>query len=69
MGRDLPGGVMTLRDGYLTISWDPLFHRVFRRIQTAMRQVARELDAGFTGSEQLVSGWSRCTSRRDTNGV
>jgi cholesterol oxidase len=57
MGRDLPGGVMTLRDGYLQISWNAHYSdRVFRRIQTAMRQVAEQLDGRFLqGPSSLLS--------------
>jgi cholesterol oxidase len=57
MGRDLPGGVMTLRDGYLQISWNAHYSsRVFRRIQTAMRQVAEQLDGRFLqGPSGLLS--------------
>jgi cholesterol oxidase len=57
MGRDLPGGRMTLRDGYLQISWNTQYsRRVFRRIQAAMRQVAEQLDGRFLqGPSSLLS--------------
>ncbi len=57
MGRDLPGGVMILRDGYLQISWNTHYsQRVFHRIQTAMREVAVQLDGRFLrGPSTLVS--------------
>jgi cholesterol oxidase len=48
MGRDIPDGVMRLRDGYLDIDWTVRTSRdYFRRVQRAMRAIAEALDARY----------------------
>ncbi|MFP5282083.1 MAG: GMC oxidoreductase, partial [Actinomycetes bacterium] len=48
MGQDLPGGVMSLRDGYLTVSWQQKYSDpAFAPIRHTMRRVAEGLPGRF----------------------
>jgi cholesterol oxidase len=58
IGRDLPGGVMTLEDDQLQVSWDRSHSQpIFDRIETAMRRLAEGMDGEFHKS------WSSLVSR------
>ncbi len=48
MGVDIPGGAMSIRDGFLELDWNRDDSRAyFARVQATMKRVAAELDAEF----------------------
>lgn len=48
MGRDIPDGVMTLRDGRLAIAWTMATSKeYFGRVRSTMESIARDLDGNF----------------------
>ncbi|MFF2844536.1 GMC oxidoreductase [Paenarthrobacter sp. NPDC057981] len=48
MGRDIPDGVMTLRDGRLAIAWTMATSKeYFGRVRQTMSEIAKDLDGDF----------------------
>ncbi|HKU02550.1 MAG TPA: GMC oxidoreductase, partial [Arthrobacter sp.] len=48
MGRDIPDGVMTLRDGRLAIAWTMATSKeYFGRVRATMESIAKDLDGNF----------------------
>jgi cholesterol oxidase len=56
MGRDVPGGQMELRDGLLTLDWDPdgASDRYFNFVESRMRTLTSKL-----GGQPADRGWRR----------
>ncbi|MFF1827961.1 GMC oxidoreductase [Paenarthrobacter sp. NPDC058040] len=48
MGRDIPDGVMTLRDGRLAVAWTMATSKeYFGRVRATMESIAKDLDGNF----------------------